>query len=78
MYRALLALMAEEDLALSLAGCAALQDLVNDWDFVEEPFMEFVGPCLHLLAQMLHGATSFDTQLQVSTLALLSSLPSTM
>lgn len=71
-YRALLSLLGDDDFATALAGVGALHELVSDWDFVEEPFLEFVSPCLQLLAAMLHAAELYDSQRQVgNTTALL-------
>ena len=64
-YRALLGLIADDDFCTSLAGVSALHDLINDWDFQEEPFLEFVSPTLQLLAGQLHAASQYETQLQV-------------
>jgi hypothetical protein len=68
-YRRLLSLVAEDDFGVSLAGVAALQDLVQDWDFQEEPFMEFVAPCFQLLALRLQEANELETQMQASFLS---------
>lgn len=51
---------------MSMAGVAALQDLVQDWDFQEEAFMEFVAPCFQLLALRLQETNELETQIQVS------------
>ncbi|CAL8468538.1 g8078 [Coccomyxa elongata] len=64
-YRALLSLMADEDTALQLAAVSSLRALVEDWEFQEAPFLEFVAPALQLLAALLQESTELDTQLQV-------------
>lgn len=43
----------------------SLRELVEDWDFQEGPFMEFVAPALQLLAGLLHTSGELETQLQV-------------
>ena len=43
----------------------SLRELVEDWDFQEEPFMEFVASALQLLAGLLHNSGELETQLQV-------------
>ncbi len=43
----------------------SLRELVEDWDFQEGPFMEFVAPALQLLAGLLHSSEELETQLQV-------------
>lgn len=65
-YRALLGLMADDDFAIALAGVTALHELVSDWDFTEQQFLEFVGPCLEQLATILHAAAQYETQIQVA------------
>lgn len=64
-YRALLQLLNEEDFGICMAGVSALHELVNDWAFTEDPFMEFVAPCFQLLAQRLQGCREYETQIQV-------------
>lgn len=66
-YRALLQLLAEEDLGICMAGVSALHDLVNDWAFTEDPFMEFVPPCFQLLAARLQSCGEYETQIQVQS-----------
>ena len=48
----------------------SLRELVEDWDFQEGPFMEFVAPALQLLAGLLHNSGELETQLQVRCLGL--------
>ena len=48
----------------------SLRELVEDWDFQEGPFMEFVAPALQLLAGLLHTSGELETQLQVCLLYL--------
>lgn len=43
----------------------SLRELVEDWDFQEGPFMEFVAPTLQLLAGLLRSSEELETQLQV-------------
>ncbi len=49
----------------------SLRALIEDWDFQEAAFMEFVAPYLQLLANLLQESTEFDTQLQVTDQCLL-------
>lgn len=65
-YRALLELLSEEDFGICMAGVAALDDLVNDWAFTEDSFLEVVSPCFQLLAQRLQACHEYETQIQVS------------
>ena len=73
-YRAMLDLLADEDFGISMAAVTALIDLVDDWSFEEEPFLEFVAPCFQLLAQRLQACQDYETQIQVSLFALESDL----
>ena len=38
---------------------------MDDWEFREEPFLEFVGPCLQTLAEQLQSCSDYDAQLKV-------------
>ena len=42
--------------------------MVDDWEFREEQFLEFVGTSFHLLASFLRSAAEFDSQLQAFNL----------
>ena len=64
-YRALLELLADEDFGICMAAVTALHDLVNDWAFTEDPFMEFVAPCFQLLTHSLQACKEYETQIQV-------------
>ena len=44
---------------------AGWQALVDDWEFQEEPFLEFVGPSLQTLAEQLQSCEDYDAQLKV-------------
>ncbi len=44
---------------------SSLRALIEDWEFQEAPFLEFVAPALQLLAALLQESTELDTQLQV-------------
>ncbi|KAK9830439.1 hypothetical protein WJX72_011753 [[Myrmecia] bisecta] len=67
-YRATLSLLPGGDAALQLAGVTSLHALVDDWEFTEAQFLEFVGPCFELLMAFLQSAAEYDTQLQVFNL----------
>lgn len=67
-YRALLDLLADEDFGVSMAGVAAFQDLVDDWAFTEDQFIDFVSPCFQLLALRLQASREYETQIQVKRL----------
>lgn len=43
---------------------SSLRALVEDWEFQEAPFLEYVAPTLQALAGMLQGSSELDTQLQ--------------
>ena len=57
--------MANRDDASVQVQVTSLRELVEDWDFQEGPFMEFVAPALQLLAGLLHTSGELETQLQV-------------
>lgn len=42
--------------------------MVDDWEFSEAQFLEFVGSSFQLLASFLQGAAEFDSQLQAFNL----------
>lgn len=44
---------------------SSMRALVEDWEFQEAAFLEFVAPALQLLANILHDSIELDTQLQV-------------
>jgi len=67
-YRCLLRLLRHPDGAVKLAACASLRCLVEDWNFTEEGFVEFVPECLRALFDFLKGSGEYDTQLQVFSL----------
>lgn len=67
-YLALTELLGDEDAATQLAACRSLHNLVDDVNFYEEAFVEFVAPCLQLLFQFMQRATQFDSQLQIMNL----------
>ena len=65
-YRAILELMVDEDLAISLAGFKAMRDLIEDWEFVEDQFFEFVEPCFQCASAQIQNALDHESQVQVS------------
>lgn len=67
-YAAEMGALVSGDAALQLAAVASLQALIDDWDFEEAQFLEFVGPCFQLTAALLQSAAEFDTQLQAFSL----------
>ncbi|KAL4857594.1 Importin-11 [Chlorella vulgaris] len=68
-YRCLVAALGEErDAAMQLAAVASLRALVDDWEFEEAQFLEYVGPCFQQLAGLLGCAAEFDSQLAVFSL----------
>ena len=59
-------------LVWKLITCMGLaQALIDDWEFREDPFLEFVGVSLQRLAEQLQGCTDYDAQLKASLLWLL-------
>ena len=48
---------------------SSLRALVEDWEFQEAPFLDFVAPTLQALAGMLQGSQELDTQLQALLLS---------
>ena len=44
-----------------------VQALVDDWEFREEPFLEFVGASLQTLAEQLQSCEDWDAQLKVGS-----------
>ncbi len=44
---------------------SSLRALIEDWEFQEAPFLEYVAPALQLLAGLLQDSNELDTQLQV-------------
>lgn len=68
-YRALVAALAEEgDAAMQLMAVGTLRALVDDWEFDEAQFLEFVPPCFQQLASLLSSAEEFDSQLAAFSL----------
>eukprot|EP00850_Spirogloea_muscicola_P009002 SM000049S16773 [mRNA] locus=s49:579453:591318:+ [translate_table: standard] len=67
-YGALVGILGEGDLAVQLAACHSLRNLIDDVHFYEEEFSEFVEPSLHRLFRFMREATQFDSQLQIFNL----------
>jgi hypothetical protein len=67
-YTALMRLLADGDLAVQLAVCFSLQNLIDDVHFYEEEFVEYVPTCLGLLIQFMQNAQEFDSKLQIFNL----------
>ncbi|CAK9199162.1 unnamed protein product [Sphagnum jensenii] len=64
-YSALLRLLGDSDMAVQLAACYSLQNLIDDVHFYEDEFLEFVPACLELLFQFMRSAQEFDSKLQI-------------
>ncbi|CAM6098378.1 unnamed protein product [Calypogeia fissa] len=67
-YMALLGLLGDDDLAVKLAACRSLHNLIDDVHFYEEEFVEFVPTCLQFLFQFMRTAQEFDSKLQIFNL----------
>lgn len=67
-YSALIILLGHGDLAVQLAACHSLQNLIDDVHFYEEEFLEYVPTCLGLLIQFMQNAQEFDSKLQIFNL----------
>ncbi|GMH34265.1 hypothetical protein BSKO_02099 [Bryopsis sp. KO-2023] len=64
-YRGLAGLLSEADLCLKLTAVSVLRLLIDDWAFQEKNFVEFAGPVLESLAQVLQSAEDLETQIKV-------------
>ncbi|KAG1675441.1 hypothetical protein FOA52_001739 [Chlamydomonas sp. UWO 241] len=62
LYRALVGCMSEADACLQLTAVSTLRSLVDDWNFSDEQFAEWVGPTMQLLVHMLKAADELDSQ----------------
>ncbi|BBN14841.1 importin-11 [Marchantia polymorpha subsp. ruderalis] len=67
-YSALLGLLGDNDLAVKLAACRSLHNLIDDVHFYEEEFVEFVPTCLQFLFEFMGTAQEFDSKLQIFNL----------
>jgi hypothetical protein len=50
---------------LQLTAVSALSTLIDDWNFSDTQFVEFVGPAMQLLVALLGQAAQLDSQTQV-------------
>jgi hypothetical protein len=50
---------------MGVVQVCSLRALIDDWEFQEGPFLEYVAPSLQLLAGLLQRSDHYDTQLQV-------------
>ncbi|KAJ7540520.1 hypothetical protein O6H91_10G020100 [Diphasiastrum complanatum] len=64
-YGALIGLLGDGDLAVKLAACHSLHNLIDDVHFYEEEFVPFVPTCFQLLFQFMKQAQEFDSKLQI-------------
>eukprot|EP00249_Psilotum_nudum_P007668 c20733_g1_i1 orf=1506-4013(-) len=67
-YFVLLELLGDGDMAVQLAACHSLQNLIDDVHFYEDEFVEVVPTCLELLFRFMQNAEEFDSKLQVFNL----------
>ena len=51
---------------LQLTAVDAMRSLVDDWNFSDAQFVEFVGPAMQLLVTILKGSSELDSQTLVS------------
>ena len=71
----MLGVMAEDDAAISLTGFKAMRDLLEDWEFVEDQFLEFIEPCFSIAAGKLQIMDDLESQLQVFLFSLIFRYP---
>lgn len=67
-YRALISALGDHDPAIHLAAAAALHALVDDWEFDETQFAEYVPTCFQLLAGILQEVGEFEAQVEIFAL----------
>ena len=67
-YRALIAALADHDAAIHLSSVTALHALVDDWEFDQTQFIEFVPTCFQLLAALLQEVGEFEAQVEIFAL----------
>ena len=64
-YRVVVSALADADPAIHLAAVAALHAMVDDWEFDESQFKEFVPVCFQLLASILQEVSELETQIEI-------------
>lgn len=67
-YSALLGLLQDKDLAVKLASCRSLCSLMEDVEFYEEDFVEYVPACLDICFQTMQNVQEFDSKVQILNL----------
>lgn len=67
-YSALVKGISDPDAGISLAATASLRALVDDWDFDESEFIEFVSPIFQSLSQLLDTTVELDAQIDIFSL----------
>ncbi len=67
-YRVLVAALAHSDPAIHLAAVSAVHALVDDWEFEEEQFAEYVPTCFTLLSTLLQETSEFEAQVEIFSL----------
>jgi len=67
-YRGLIEAMTVQDACMQLTAVDALRTLIDDWNFRDEQFVEFVGPTMTVLVRNLSDASELDSQTQTFNL----------
>jgi hypothetical protein len=64
-YTCLFSVLREEDKAMYLMACSALQSLMEDWDFDVEQFRPLAPEAVALLIAMLSQCTDYESHLEI-------------
>ncbi|XXG39720.1 hypothetical protein AAC387_Pa01g0606 [Persea americana] len=67
-YCALIRLLQDQDLAVRLAACRSLCFLIEDANFHEQDFIEFLPTCWELCFKLIEDVQEFDSKVQVLNL----------
>jgi len=67
-YRVLVSALADHDPAIHLGAVAAVHALVDDWEFEESQFAEYVPTCFQLLTTLLQESSEFEAQVEIFSL----------
>ncbi len=67
-YRVMVSALADSDPAIHLAAVAAVHALVDDWEFEEVQFAEYVPTCFQLLGTLLQESSEFESQVEIFSL----------
>lgn len=67
-YRVLVSALADHDPAIHLAAVAAVHALVDDWEFEESEFAEYVPTCFQVLGTLLQETSEFEARVKIFSL----------